>query len=133
MSKSIRLLFKSCAEHNGIRKIKAEKFIVETSIKDIMPSEAHDKMLEEDVVIIDVRPIEAYEKGHINGAHSLPLSQLNKETATALVENMDTPVLVYCHQGIASAEAAEILEDIGFTDISDMIGGIRNWTFGLVQ
>lgn len=35
--------------------------------------------------------------------------------------------LVYCLVGIRSANAAKIMERLGFEDVINMLGGIRQW------
>jgi rhodanese-related sulfurtransferase len=53
------------------------------------------KLLEDGAQLIDVLPREEYEEEHLPGAISLPLKELNRETATRL--RRDMPVIVYCH------------------------------------
>ena len=45
--------------------------------------------------LVDVLPAEAYAAEHIAGAISLPLKELNRETAARL--DPSRPVIVYCH------------------------------------
>ncbi len=45
--------------------------------------------------LVDVLPPEEYEEEHIAGAISIPLKQLNAETAARL--RRDRPVITYCH------------------------------------
>ena len=40
----------------------------------------------------------------------------------------DAEILVYCRSGRRSAEAAEKLRDMGFTNVSDF-GGIIDWPY----
>ena len=40
----------------------------------------------------------------------------------------DAEILVYCRSGRRSAEAAENLRDMGFTNVSDF-GGIIDWPY----
>ena len=45
--------------------------------------------------LVDVLAAEEYAEGHLPGAISLPLKQLNAETARRL--DHQRPVIVYCH------------------------------------
>lgn len=40
----------------------------------------------------------------------------------------DTPILVYCHHGVRSLDAAIFLADRGFTKMMTLIGGIDAWS-----
>ena len=53
------------------------------------------KLLEDGAQLVDVLPGKEYEEEHLPGAISLPLKELNRETATRL--RRDIPVIVYCH------------------------------------
>jgi rhodanese-related sulfurtransferase len=51
-------------------------------------------VLEEQAAIVEVLPHEEFEAEHITGAISLPIKELNAETAARL--DPDRPVIVYC-------------------------------------
>ena len=53
------------------------------------------KLLENGAQLVDVLPRKEYEEEPLPGAISLPLKELNRETATRL--RRDMPVIVYCH------------------------------------
>ncbi len=44
--------------------------------------------------LIEVLPAKEYEEDHLPGAMSLPLRQINRETAAGL--DRDRPLIVYC-------------------------------------
>ncbi|MEJ5352584.1 MAG: rhodanese-like domain-containing protein [Melioribacteraceae bacterium] len=48
------------------------------ALEPISASELLSKMNEDDIVIIDVRPKDEFLKGHIPGAISIPLAELNE-------------------------------------------------------
>ena len=72
-------------------------------------------------VLLDVRTPEEYREGHIHGSKNVPLQSLDK--VTGLVNNQDTPVLVYCHSGARSRQAVSALRRMGYTNVKN-IGGI---------
>ncbi len=43
------------------------------------------------------------------------------------VTSFDQPLVLVCNGGYSSSLAADSLLDLGFTDVSDLIGGIRAW------
>ena len=80
----------------------------------------------EDMVILDVRTLEEFAEGHIEGATMLDfyesdfgerLSQLDK----------DVPYLLYCRSGNRSGQTAAMMQQLGFSDVADVDGGIVSW------
>ena len=74
-----------------------------------------------DAVLVDVRTPEEYSGGHIPGSNNIPLQQLDKMSAIA--ENKDMQLFVYCHSGARSRQAAALLRHMGYTNVHN-IGGI---------
>ncbi len=84
------------------------------------------KMIDEgEVFILDVRTVEEYDAGHINGSILIPLTDLEKRLNEI---PRDRKILVYCRTGHRSAQASEILVKNGFTQVYNMKGGITEWT-----
>ena len=81
--------------------------------------------------LLDVRDSDEYEKEHIKGARSLPLDRL--DSAKQLFKPSDA-LIVYCDSFVcsASSSATKILIRMGFTNVRDYKGGLREWkTSGL--
>ncbi len=83
-----------------------------------------------EAVLLDVREEEEYITGHAAGAQLLPLDELNDESASELIPETDTPVLVYCRSGARSHAAALRLEEYGYEEIYDL-GSLVGWPYGL--
>ena len=78
-------------------------------------------------LIIDVLPPQSYNRVHIKGATNIPLAELRDRSAEL---DKDRKIVVYCasYQCHASTEAAKLLNSLGFKDVSDYKGGIKEWT-----
>jgi rhodanese-related sulfurtransferase len=81
---------------------------------------------EKDVVLLDVRTPEEFEKGHINGANLIPI-QLFKYINLSGRGIKDKTVLVYCRSGNRSAMAARFLDQWGVKKVYNLQGGILEW------
>lgn len=79
----------------------------------------------ESAVFVDVREREEYERGHVPGAISVPLSSLDATSAPPL-PSADSYV-VYCSQGPRSVAATEILARAGFASLVHLRGGLSAW------
>ena len=77
--------------------------------------------------LIDVREANEFEFAHIAGAELLPLSHWPAIAAEKLT-NPGQPLLVLCHHGMRSTRAGEFLLHNGFTDVTNIAGGIDAWS-----
>lgn len=77
-------------------------------------------------LIIDVLSPESYAKAHVEGAVNIPLAQLKDRAATM---DKERRTVVYCasYECHASTAAARLLTSLGFKDVSDYKGGIKEW------
>ena len=98
------------------------------NIKKITAEEAK-KMMDEDkeILIIDVREENEYNEGHIKNSVLVPLGTIDSSIGN-LAKEKEEPILVYCRSGRRSAEAANILNELGYTNIYDF-GGIIDWNY----
>lgn len=78
-------------------------------------------------VLINVLPREAHEARHIPGSVNVPTDDI--EQVESLLPNKDDTVVVYCANAdcTASPNAAERLEDLGYTNVVDFEGGYAGW------
>lgn len=76
-------------------------------------------------VIVDVRRQEEYDAGHIPGAILIPNESIGTVRPEELPD-LDQVILIYCHSGNRSRQAAQKLADMGYTSIYEF-GGITTW------
>ena len=86
--------------------------------------------LHPEAVLVDVREEAEYITGHARDAELLPVDELDAESADLVIGTKEMPVLVYCRTGRRSREAAQKLEELGYTEVYDM-GGLVGWPYGL--
>ena len=100
----------------------------ETSYQQITQEAAKEMMDTQEVVILDVREQHEYDSGHIPGAVLLPVGTITEDTAAAVIDELDTVVLVYCRSGNRSKTASQALVDLGYTNVYEF-GGINDWSY----
>ena len=100
---------------------------MENTYQQITQEEAKDMMDAGDVIVLDVREQSEFDAGHIPGAVLLPVGTIAKDTAAAVIPEMDAVVLVYCRSGNRSKQASEKLVSLGYTNVYEF-GGINDWT-----
>lgn len=93
-------------------------------MKEISVQELKDKMDNNvEFQLIDVREPFEYEVSNINGIN-IPLSGVVIESDKI---SKDIPVVIHCRSGKRSAQAIMLLEQEGFTNLSNLQGGILAW------
>ncbi len=81
----------------------------------------------QDLVILDVRTPEEFAEGRLEGA--IMIDFYEADFADQLAElDPNVPYLLYCRSGNRSGQAAAVMEQLGFTDVSDIDGGILSWS-----
>ncbi len=81
----------------------------------------------EQLLLLDVREPEEFAAASIGGARLVPLGEL-EQRLSELAEWKERPIVVHCHTGGRSARAARLLRERGFTDVSNLKGGIEAWS-----
>jgi len=78
----------------------------------------------EPIMLIDVRQPEEFKGGHVAEARSLPLPML----ASRLDElTKDAAIYCICLSGGRSQAACELLQRAGFTNVTNVVGGMGAW------
>ena len=98
------------------------------SYQQITQEAAKEMMDTQEVVILDVREQHEFDAGHIPGAVLLPVGTITEDTAAAVIDDLDTVVLVYCRSGNRSKTASQALADLGYTNVYEF-GGINTWPY----
>ena len=118
----ILLLFTGCGGNS----------VNENSYQQITQEAAKEMMDTQEVVILDVREQHEYDSGHIPGAVLLPVGTIAEDTAAAVIDELDTVVLVYCRSGNRSKTASQALADLGYTNVYEF-GGINDWPYEIEE
>lgn len=79
------------------------------------------------VQFIDVRRVQEHAAGHAPGTINLPLDRLSRD-----LDNLDPakPTYVICQSGYRSSLGTSVLENAGFNEIYNVLGGTKAWIDG---
>ncbi|WP_019948681.1 rhodanese-like domain-containing protein [Hymenobacter aerophilus] len=77
-------------------------------------------------VIIDVRETWENEESRIEGSRNIPLGELPSKV-DELEDLRDQEVIVHCKGGSRSAAAKAFLQQQGFSQVRNLIGGIQGY------
>jgi molybdopterin/thiamine biosynthesis adenylyltransferase/rhodanese-related sulfurtransferase len=96
-----------------------------TAIREISPPEAQARH-DAGATLIDVREQVEWDAGHIPGALFIPLGTLEQEIAAA-VPDKGTEIIMQCRSGARSGRGTDLLQQLGYTNVVNMAGGILQW------
>lgn len=80
----------------------------------------------EKAVVVDVCDAEEFKAGHVAGAKSMPLSNL-ESGLPGLVKNKATPVILVCASGMRSKRAVAVAKKLGYENTHSLAGGLNAW------
>jgi hydroxyacylglutathione hydrolase len=75
--------------------------------------------------IVDVRRPAEWDRGHIEGAIHMALNHLAQ---SALSLDRDSRIAIVCAGGYRSSIGSSVLEQLGFRNVVNVVGGVTAWT-----
>ncbi len=109
----------------GLKRPEGEKIV---SIPEMSVHELKAKLDQKDsFLLLDVREPFEYQIAKIPGSKLIPLGELPNRLAE-LEANKTKEVVVHCKSGGRSAKAVELLIKSGFKNVSNVVGGINEWS-----
>lgn len=115
------------------------KHYIRKGSNDTIIERTHDKVLQnedllskvaEGEILLDVREVVEYAFGHIEGAMSIPLGDLEKRMSQL---DKNTPIYVICRSGQRSDLAAQKLSMNGFKNVWNVIPGMSAWKGNVIK
>lgn len=82
---------------------------------------------EADFIILDVRTLSEFKDGHLENAENLDFySDTFKDELGKMDKNKT--YLIYCKTGNRSGKSLKIMDEMGFTEVYNMLGGYKDWS-----
>lgn len=85
----------------------------------------------DDILLIDVRSVEEYQAGHIPHAINIFVDEIGDRLGE-IEDYKDKSIVLYCNTGNKSGEAAKVLVENGFQDVTNA-AGVKEYDYDLVQ
>ena len=96
-------------------------------VKECSVAEAKGKLERGEVAyLVDVREDQEFAKDHAKGARHLGKGIIERDIET-MVPDKQASIVLYCGGGYRSALAADALQQMGYTNVISMDGGIKAW------
>lgn len=105
-------------------------------VKEIMPWDLSRQLAAGDKpVLLDVREAAEFDQLHIPGSINVPRGVLEQscewdydETVPDLAVRRDQEIVVICRSGKRSVLAADVMLNLGFTNVVSLKTGVRGWS-----
>ena len=119
------------AETKEVAKTEETKAEIKTMAGADLQAIEDDAQKKETIMVVDVRSPEEYAAGHVTFAINMPIDTF-KDNISKLDAWKDKSVVLYCNSGKKSGEAAKILVDNGFKDVTNA-DGVKKYEYNLVK
>ena len=97
-----------------------------SGVRRIGPAQLTALVNRDNALVVDLRPIADFDKGHIAGSKNVQLSQFDPENKQ-LAPAKALPVVLVCKLGESAVGAAKRLRKAGFSNVNVLEGGIQAW------
>lgn len=77
-------------------------------------------------VVLDIRTPDEFNQGHLEGAVNIDFYEPTFASDLDALDK-DIPYVVYCRSDSRSGQAMQMFEELGFTDVTEIDGGIVAW------
>lgn len=88
-----------------------------------VPAAKFEEAVQGGAVLIDIRTSQEYDASHIEGARNIDYYAPNFQAQLDQLDR-DQSYAIYCRSGSRSSSALRLMEEMGFTDVVELQGGI---------
>ncbi|MDH3619900.1 MAG: rhodanese-like domain-containing protein [Gammaproteobacteria bacterium] len=85
------------------------------------------KLINNEAVVIDLRSADAYSRGHIVSARSIPHDELEAKISS-VAQDKDKPIVAVCDNGVSSTRSVNLLRQQGYESVYGLKGGMNGWS-----
>ncbi len=83
-------------------------------------------LINNDAMIIDLRTVESFSRGHIVNAKNIPFDEFGAQIEK-VAKFKDKPIVAVCDAGVSSNKAVDSLRKSGFESVYGLKGGMAAW------
>ncbi|MCW9711057.1 rhodanese-like domain-containing protein [Avibacterium sp. 21-586] len=100
---------------------------ITSKVKTIDNSQLVSLINNQDAVVIDVRTLDEFDRGHIiHSVHLLP-SEIKNQNIGKIEHHKETPLVLVCATGMTAGASADLLVKQGFNNVYILKEGIAGW------
>ncbi|MDP4104781.1 MAG: rhodanese-like domain-containing protein [Bacillota bacterium] len=103
-----------------------KRFLPIKGVSNISTAELKTQLNDKNKQFVDVRTPGEFNGNHIRGFKNIPLQQLAVKAERELSKEKE--VVVICQSGMRSQNASKMLKNLGFTNVTNVKGGMNAWS-----
>ncbi len=107
------------------------KILIDEAVSLVPQIKPQDLIIDENTILIDVREPEEFASGYIKAEHTLTIPRGKIEFMAidkiAKIFGQDVKIVTYCLKGPRGSLAGVQLQKMGFTNVSNLEGGLIAW------
>ena len=113
------------------------ELVAETAerVNELFPWDLEEILQKREVILLDVREPAEFDAMHIAGSINVPRGVLEtaceydyEETVPELVEARDKEIIVICRSGNRSVFVCDVMQQLGYRNVSSLKTGLRGWS-----
>ena len=113
------------------------ELVAETAerVNELLPWDLEEILQKREVILLDVREPAEFDAMHIAGSINVPRGVLEtaceydyEETVPELVEARDKEIIVICRSGNRSVFVCDVMQQLGYRNVSSLKTGLRGWS-----
>ena len=112
----------------NVEMVKEEVSAIPTIAKDVNADEFKSLFESGEGTLVDVRTPGEVANGAIDGSINIDFNGGSFEDEIAKLDK-EAPVYVYCAAGGRSGNAMNMMKDMGFSEVYNLVGGYGNWPY----
>lgn len=101
------------------------KSLLKGSVPYISPKEVKQQLENDKIVMLDIRTDEEQKVSHIPGARMVIYENFSASDVSSIPK--DDTVIVYCSVGYRSEKIGEKMQEMGYSHVFNLYGGIFEW------
>ena len=120
----------SLEERTAVKEPDPDRSITPAKLEQLLAGPTTAGIHEAPPLLLDVREVPEASFVSLPDSVLIPLGQLpdRLDELDELVNGRNASIVVYCHHGVRSARALDLLEKAGFTRVRHLTGGIDAWS-----
>lgn len=97
------------------------------AFQDLKVTDFKEKLASEGGTIIDVRTVEEFQEGHIEGALQYDYYETESFEAALAALDKEKTYFIYCRSGGRSGTTLDMMQQMGFKKVYNLDGGMLAW------
>lgn len=84
-------------------------------------------VVDDSTILLDARELDEFNVSHLKNAVWVGNGDFDPSKVQETLPDQEAPIVVYCSIGVRSEDIGERLQELGYTNVKNLYGGIFEW------